>query len=111
MHIKQTDSAGEDGDFARKVKVIEEVDKFIPILKSLNPDVIVVTGDHSTPALCHGHSWHPVPLLISAKNCRKDNVKIFCEKECLTGGLGRISAKEIMTLALANAGKLIKYGA
>jgi 2,3-bisphosphoglycerate-independent phosphoglycerate mutase len=111
MHIKATDSRGEDGDFASKVKVIEEVDKLIPMLTSLKPDVIVVTGDHSTPAVLHGHSWHPVPLLISAKNCRFDNSKRFGEKECVSGGLGRISAQQIMPLALANAGKLIKYGA
>ncbi|MFH1369534.1 MAG: 2,3-bisphosphoglycerate-independent phosphoglycerate mutase [Elusimicrobiota bacterium] len=111
MHIKATDSRGEDGDFASKVKVIEEVDKLIPMLTSLKPDVIVVTGDHSTPAVIKGHSWHPVPLLISAKNCRTDGAKRFSEKECVTGGLGRISAQSIMALALANAGKLIKYGA
>lgn len=111
MHIKYTDSRGEDGDFASKVKVIEDVDKLIPMLTSLNPDVIVVTGDHSTPALMKGHSWHPVPLLIAGKNCRTDGAAKFGEKECLAGGLGRISAQEIMALALANAGKLIKYGA
>ncbi|MCB4791006.1 MAG: 2,3-bisphosphoglycerate-independent phosphoglycerate mutase [Elusimicrobia bacterium] len=111
IHIKQTDSSGEDGDFSRKVKAIEEADASIKTLVELNPSVVVVTGDHSTPAVWHGHSWHPVPLMISAKFCRKDNSKSFNEKECITGGLGRISAQSIMALALANAGKLNKYGA
>ena len=111
MHIKQTDSSGEDGDFARKVRVIEQVDKCIPVLTGLNPDVVIVTGDHSTPAMCKGHSWHPVPTLLNAKFCRKDTVSQFNEKECLFGGLGRISAQSVMALSLANAGKLIKFGA
>lgn len=111
MHIKQTDSSGEDGDFARKVRVIEEADKFFSVLASLNPDVVIVTGDHSTPAVHKGHSWHPVPLMIAAKNCRTDAVTSFNESQCLTGGLGRIPAKQIMALAMANAGKLMKYGA
>lgn len=111
IHIKQTDSSGEDGDMRRKVKIIEEVDENIPLLMKLSPEVIVVTGDHSTPARLKSHSWHPVPLLIYSKHCRFDRVKYFTETECIRGGLGRISAQEIMALALANAGKLIKYGA
>ncbi|OGS45243.1 MAG: phosphoglycerate mutase [Elusimicrobia bacterium RIFOXYD2_FULL_34_15] len=111
MHIKQTDSSGEDGDFQRKVKIIEQVDKSLPVLTSLNPDVIIITGDHSTPAVHAGHSWHPVPLLIYSKKCRFDKVQRFSESDCICGGLGRISAKEIMPIALSNAGKLLKYGA
>lgn len=111
MHIKQTDSSGEDGDFQRKVKVIEQVDKSIPVLTELNPDVIIITGDHSTPAVISGHSWHPVPVLIYSKKCRFDKVEKFAEIECISGGLGRISARDIMPLALSNAGKLLKYGA
>lgn len=111
MHIKQTDSSGEDGDFQRKVKVIEQVDKSIPVLTDLNPDVIIITGDHSTPAVISGHSWHPVPTLIYSKKCRFDKVEKFSEIECISGGLGRISARDIMPIALSNAGKLLKYGA
>ncbi|MHB9154812.1 MAG: 2,3-bisphosphoglycerate-independent phosphoglycerate mutase, partial [Endomicrobiales bacterium] len=111
MHIKQTDSSGEDGDFGRKVKVIEEVDRYLPMLAALNPDVVIVSGDHSTPAVLKGHSWHPVPVLISAKHCRADGVSTFNELQCITGGLGRIPAQQIMAIALANAGKLMKYGA
>jgi 2,3-bisphosphoglycerate-independent phosphoglycerate mutase len=111
LHIKWTDSAGEDGDFARKVKVLEQVDKALPTLLALKPDVLVITGDHSTPAVFGGHSWHPVPVVINAKYCRADSVKEFSENAFLGGGLGRIRASEIMTLAMANARKLVKFGA
>jgi len=111
FHIKQTDSSGEDGDFQRKVKVIEQVDRSIPLLTNLEPDVIIITGDHSTPAVHSGHSWHPVPVLIYSKKCRLDKVERFSEIDCIAGGLGRINARDVMPLALSNAGKLLKYGA
>jgi len=111
LHIKGTDSAGEDGDFDRKVRVIEEVDNTLPSLTSLEPDVIVVTGDHSTPALLKGHSWHPVPILLHSKWCRPDRVSEFSESACVSGGLGRFPATQIMPLAMANALKLNKFGA
>ncbi len=111
LHVKWTDTAGEDGDFARKVKVLEQVDKALPMLLELKPDVLVITGDHSTPAVYGGHSWHPVPVVLNAKYCRADSVKEFSENAFLAGGLGRIKATEIMTLAMANARKLTKYGA
>lgn len=111
LHIKGADAAGEDGDFERKVRVIEEVDNALPSIIGLQPDVIVVSGDHSTPALLSGHSWHPVPILLSAKWCRPDRVKEFSESACLAGGLGRFPATQIMPLAMANALKLNKFGA
>ena len=111
VHIKETDSAGEDGDFDRKVAVLEEIDGTLPGLLSLQPDVIVVTGDHSTPALLKGHSWHPVPVLLHSKYCRTDKVSEFSESACLLGGLGRFPAMQIMPLAMANALKLTKFGA
>lgn len=111
IHVKPADAAGEDGDFVRKVKVIEEVDSFIPVLTFLKPDVIVVTGDHSTPAMLKGHSWHPVPVILRSEFCRPDEVKEFSESACLRGGLGRIPAVQIMPLAMANALKLTKFGA
>ncbi len=111
VHIKGTDSAGEDGDFKRKVKVIEEVDGYIAKLRALNPQVLVVAGDHSTPAALRLHSWHPSPFLLHSKWCRRDEVRSFSEKECLRGGLGLFSALDIMPLVLANAGKLKKLGA
>jgi 2,3-bisphosphoglycerate-independent phosphoglycerate mutase len=111
LHIKAADEAGEDGDFNKKVAVIEEVDSMLPELTALRPDVIVVTGDHSTPSILRGHSWHPVPLLLYSRWCRTDRVREFSESACLQGGLGRISATQIMPLAMANALKLAKYGA
>jgi len=111
LHIKGADSAGEDGDFDRKVRIIEEVDSVLPLLTSLDPDVIVVTGDHSTPALLKGHSWHPVPILLHSQWCRPDRVGGFSEQECILGGLGRFPATQIMLLAMAHALKLNKFGA
>jgi 2,3-bisphosphoglycerate-independent phosphoglycerate mutase len=111
VHVKHTDSAGEDGDFKRKVKVIEQVDSALPKLLNLKPEVIIITGDHSTPALLKGHSWHPVPLLLYSQWCRHDNVKEFSESACISGGLGRLQATDIMPLAMANALKLTKFGA
>jgi 2,3-bisphosphoglycerate-independent phosphoglycerate mutase len=111
LHIKQTDTAGEDGDFARKVKVLEQIDAAFPGLTALEPDVLVITGDHSTPALIGSHSWHPVPVLLCSKYCRTDGVKEFSEKAFLAGGIGRIYATDIMPLAMANALKLTKFGA
>lgn len=111
VHIKYTDSRGEDGKFAEKVKVIEQVDSLIPDICALKPDVLVVTGDHSTPAVMAGHSWHPVPVLLSAANCRRDLATTFGERACITGGLGRMPMKFIMSVALAHAGKLQKFGA
>ena len=111
VHVKETDMAGEDGDFDRKVKIIEDVDVALPALIGLNPDVIVVASDHSTPALLKGHSWHPVPVLLRSRWCRRDAVEEFGESACARGGLGRFPAVQIMPLALANARKLGKFGA
>jgi 2,3-bisphosphoglycerate-independent phosphoglycerate mutase len=111
LHVKGTDSAGEDGDFDRKVRIIEEVDKALPTLTSLAPDVIVVTADHSTPALLKGHSWHPVPVLLHSRWCRPDRVGEFSEQACISGGLGRFPATQIMPLVMAHALKLNKFGA
>ncbi|MEA3457152.1 MAG: 2,3-bisphosphoglycerate-independent phosphoglycerate mutase [Candidatus Thermoplasmatota archaeon] len=112
LHVKKTDSAGEDGNFDRKVSIIEKTDKEIPRLLDLNPDVIIVTGDHSTPSLMKAHSWHPVPTLLFSKNCRPDQVDSFGERACITGGLGpRFPAVDLIPLALANAKRIEKFGA
>ncbi len=111
VHVKAADAAGEDGDFARKVRVIEEVDRALPALIDLKPDVIVVCGDHSTPAAIKGHSWHPVPALVWSKWCRPDRAREFGESACLGGGLGLIPATSLMPLAMANGLKLTKFGA
>ena len=111
LHIKGTDSAGEDRNFERKVRIIEEVDNALSCLIGIEPDVIIVTGDHSTPAILKGHSWHPVPVLLHSKWCRPDKVTEFSEQACVSGGLGRFPATQIMPLAMAHALKLAKFGA
>jgi 2,3-bisphosphoglycerate-independent phosphoglycerate mutase len=112
IHYKYTDSTGEDGDFAGKVRVIEALDAEIPKLRALNPDVLIVTGDHSTPSRMRSHSFHPVPTLLWAPaTVRPDLVTTFGERPCLQGGLGQFLAKDLMPLALAHAGRLQKFGA
>ncbi len=111
FHVKKTDSAGEDGDFDEKVKVIEETDTFIPQILDLDPDVLIITGDHSTPSAMKAHSWHELPILLYAKNIRSDLVTSFGEVACMQGGLGHIRHIDIMPLAMAHADKLTKYGA
>ena len=111
LHFKYTDSTGEDGAFAAKVKRIEELDAVIPRIEALSPDVLIVTGDHSTPSRLKGHSWHPVPTLLSADTCRPDGLDGFSERACLRGGLGIFPAKHLMLLAMAHALRLGKYGA
>ena len=112
IHIKKTDSYGEDGNFDSKVHVIETVDEALPLLTDLKPDVIIITGDHSTPALLKSHSWHPVPFLLSAPGTvRPDDQLQFGEKYCAHGGLGTFNALETMPLALAHALRYNKFGA
>jgi 2,3-bisphosphoglycerate-independent phosphoglycerate mutase len=112
IHYKYTDSTGEDGNFARKVEMIEALDAELPKLLSLKPDVLIITGDHSTPSRLRSHSWHPVPLLLWAPaTVRPDLVTTFGERPCLQGGLGQILARDIMPLAMAHAGRLQKFGA
>ena len=112
LHVKKTDSYGEDGDFESKVKEIEKVDSLLPRITDLNPDVIIITGDHSTPSFLKYHSWHPVPTILYSKQCRPDDVKKYGERECIKGSLGpRLPAEDLIPLALANAKRLEKYGA
>jgi|YNPNPStandDraft_1061719.scaffolds.fasta_scaffold08402_3 2,3-bisphosphoglycerate-independent phosphoglycerate mutase len=111
VHFKYTDSRGEDGDFAAKVRVIEEVDGYMSRIKALRPAVLIVTGDHSTPALLKSHSWHPVPLLMWGPTVRPDECTTFGERACMRGGLGHLLAKEIMPLAMGHAGRFAKFGA
>jgi len=111
LHVKQTDSRGEDGNFDGKVAVIEEVDRYIPRARALKPDVLVVTGDHSTPAKLASHSWHPLPVILHSQYCLIDSVKKFDEVSCICGALGRMRSVELMPLALANARRLTKFGA
>lgn len=111
IHHKPTDSAGEDGDYDRKVEQIEALDQELPRIIALKPDVLIVTGDHSTPSRLRGHSWHPVPIVLSSPNCRPDDVTIFGERACVHGGFSQIEAKYLMALALGHAGRTTKFGA
>jgi 2,3-bisphosphoglycerate-independent phosphoglycerate mutase len=111
LHYKYTDSTGEDGNFPAKVQMIERFDAVIPQVVELKPDVLIVTGDHSTPSKMCSHSFHPVPTLLRAAMCRTDQVTEFSESACLHGGLGQFEAKHLMLLAMAHAGRLGKYGA
>lgn len=112
LHVKGTDSAGEDGDEARKGQVIEAFDAEVPRLLALQPDVIVITGDHSTPGPMAGHSWHPVPFLLYGPWCEPDGLPRFDEPSCRRGALGNaVPGTSLLRLALANAGKLAKFGA
>jgi 2,3-bisphosphoglycerate-independent phosphoglycerate mutase len=111
VHYKYTDSTGEDGNFAAKVEMIERLDAELVKVRALNPEVLIVTGDHSTPSKLRSHSWHPVPTLLWSPTCRPDPVTEFGESYCLRGGLGQFQAMYLLPLALAHAGRLGKYGA
>ena len=111
IHFKYTDSTGEDGDFEAKVKRIEQLDAVIPRVNQLAPDVLIVTGDHSTPAFLKSHSWHPVPTLLVSDCCGADDQTRFGERPALHGALGQFEAKYLMLMALANARRLNKFGA
>lgn len=111
VHFKAVDSRGEDGDFAAKVKAIEAVDALVPQVEALAPDVLIVTGDHSTPARLRAHSWHAVPIMIVSPWTRPQADATFGERPCARGELGIFPGMDIMTLALAHARRLAKYGA
>ena len=111
FHVKKTDSRGEDGDFEAKAQVIEHFDRVLPDILALGPDVLIITGDHSTPAVWKAHSWHELPVLLWSKYIRPDGVTQFGERPCMAGGLGHIHNTDLMPLAMAYAGRLIKFGA
>ena len=111
-HVKYTDSRGEDGNFDAKVKVIEEVDDALPILLGLKPDVLIVTGDHSTPATIR----RTVGIRFRRCCARQGHIcrtatQAFGERECMAGALGQFPATDLMPLALAHASRLQKFGA
>lgn len=111
VHVKGTDMAGEDGNFEAKVAVIEQVDAALPKLLALKPDVLCVTGDHSTPVPMKGHSWHPVPVIVRATHAFADGFPRFHEKACRGGSIGTLASRHLMAVLLAHAGRLDKYGA
>src|SRR2546425_6594095 len=111
VHYKDTDKAGEDGDFDAKVEALERLDRAIPDIRALGPDVLIISGDHATPSILAGHGWQPVPLLVWSRYCGADAVAAFTERACAGGSLGVIPAQHLMPLVMANALRLIKFGA
>lgn len=111
VHYKDTDKAGEDGDFAAKVAALERADEAVPALEALEPDVLVITGDHATPAVLAGHGWQPVPVLLWSRYTAGDPVTTFTERACLGGSLGLLPAHHLMPVVMAHARRLTKYGA
>jgi 2,3-bisphosphoglycerate-independent phosphoglycerate mutase len=111
VHIKKTDSYGEDGNAEAKIKMIEHFDQCLPDILDLNPQVLCITGDHSTPCIMKAHSWHPVPTLVWSPYVLGNTSERFTERECLKGELGIFYAYKLMPLLLAHAGRLKKFGA
>jgi len=111
FHTKDTDERGEDGDFDAKVAAIEAVDGMLPRILDLQPDVLAVTGDHSTPVLLRAHSWHPVPVLLHSPYCRSGVTSQFNENACAGGALGRLPAKTLLPQMLAHGLRLKRWGA
>jgi len=111
VHYKDTDKAGEDGDFDAKVDALERLDRAIPEIRALKPDVLIVSGDHATPSILAAHGWQPVPVLVWSRYCGADVVTAFTERACGAGSLGVIPAQHLMPLVMANALRLTKFGA
>jgi 2,3-bisphosphoglycerate-independent phosphoglycerate mutase len=111
LHYKDTDKAGEDGNFDAKVQALERLDRAIPEIRALAPDVLIVSGDHATPSILSGHGWQPVPVIIWSRYCGADGVTAFTERACSAGSLGVIPSQHLMPLVMANALRLTKFGA
>ena len=111
VHYKDTDKAGEDGDFDAKVAALERFDAALPGITALAPDVLVVTGDHATPSILAAHGWQPVPVLVRSAYSGADPVTAFTERACAAGTLGLLPAHHLMPIVMANALRLTKFGA
>jgi 2,3-bisphosphoglycerate-independent phosphoglycerate mutase len=111
LHYKDTDKAGEDGDFDAKVDALERFDARLPDILALRPDVLAVSGDHSTPSILAAHGWQPVPALVASAYCGADHVSRFTERDCAGGALGLVPAQDLMPVLMANALRFAKYGA
>ena len=111
IHFKYTDKFGEDGNFEAKKRAIEEFDAALPILLKKKPDVLAITGDHSTPCAIKGHSWHPQPVLLHSAVSGSDKLQRFTETGANQGSLGVFEAKYLIRLMQANAKMFDKFGA
>ena len=111
IHYKYTDKFGEDGNFEAKKKAIEDFDSALPVLLQKKPDVLAITGDHSTPCSVKGHSWHPQPVLLHSAVSGSDKLERFTETDANLGSLGVFEAKQLIRLMQANARMFDKFGA
>ena len=111
VHYKDTDKAGEDGDFDAKVEALERFDAALSEVQKLGPDVMVVTGDHATPSVLAAHGWQPVPVLVRSRYSGSDPVTAFTERACAGGSLGILPAHHLMPIVMAHALRLTKFGA
>ena len=111
IHYKYTDKAGEDGDFLAKTRALEDFDAALPILLRKRPDVLVITGDHSTPCSMKGHSWHAQPVLIHSACSGSDKLERFTETGANMGSLGVFEARHLIRLMQANGRMFDKFGA
>jgi 2,3-bisphosphoglycerate-independent phosphoglycerate mutase len=111
VHYKDTDKAGEDGDFNGKVAALERFDALLPEIEALSPDVLVVSGDHATPSILAAHGWQPVPVAVRSRYAGADPVSAFNERACASGTLGILPAQQLMPILMANALRLTKFGA
>src|SRR2546430_5744209 len=111
VHYKDTDKAGEDGDFDAKVAALDRKSTRLPGILALEPDVLAVSGDHSTPSIQAAHGWQPVPALVASRYCGADQVSRLTERDCASGALSVLPAQELMPILMANALRFIKYGA
>jgi len=111
IHYKYTDMHGEDGNFDAKKKAIEDLDAALPVFLQKKPTVLAVTGDHSTPCVLKGHSWHPQPVLLASACSGSDKLERFTETGANMGSLGLFEAKYLIRLMQANARMLDKFGA
>src|SRR5258706_11823958 len=111
IHYKYSDMYGEDGNFPAKRKAIEDFDAALPILLKKRPDVLAITGDHSTPCIVKGHSWHPQPVLLHSAFSGSDKLERFSETGANSGSLGIFESKHLIRLMQANALMFDKFGA
>jgi 2,3-bisphosphoglycerate-independent phosphoglycerate mutase len=96
VHVKATDTFGEDGDFTGKMNFINRIDEAAALLLDA-PHLLAVTADHSTPCALKRHSGDPVPLMMVGDGLvRTDEVATYGERSCARGGMGRLTGLQVM---------------
>ncbi|MCP4697908.1 MAG: 2,3-bisphosphoglycerate-independent phosphoglycerate mutase [Gammaproteobacteria bacterium] len=108
IHIKGSDICSHDRDPKGKTSFLTHVDKAMaPVLK--DELVIGVSGDHSTDCNTGRHCGAPVPSLLYSPGGRQDLCREFGEKNCMRGGLGRISGNSFIISLLDAMGALHQF--